>query len=353
VRSIVAAGMLATLLAGCGGMTMPSSSPYAANAAIARLAGGSKPGFAIRGKLYAITQQQVYPGIAGGLQAYTGSKPRLLGSVDGPTSDITSPSAVATDRRGEVFVGNGFGDNSCQTCAITEYEKNRYGDVAPMATVRDNVGWTYGLAIDGRNNVYVAGQRPQSSDGRNGVFAFKGGKYSLSRQLDMDHEGTGIALDSKKRIYLATINNGYQEKGALEVFAAGTHGSSSPIGTITGPHTGMSVPHGVAIDSAGDIYVAQFAANSVTVYSANTKNGNATPIRTVVGSATQLQQPASLSFDKAGNLYVCDGGSPYDILVFAPNAEGDAAPVAVLQSPPLQYAPYRATTFPQSSPGPP
>ncbi|HEY1429574.1 MAG TPA: hypothetical protein VGF18_08370, partial [Candidatus Tumulicola sp.] len=168
----------------------------------------SANGFKIAGRLYVITQQSAYPSIPGGLQGYGGSKPRLLGTIAGPTSEIDSPTAIATDRRGNMFVANGFGDDSCQTCVITEYGKGQYGDVAPMASIRDRVGWTYGIAIDAENDIYIAGQQPQSSDGVNGVYAYKNGSYGRSRQLDLHHEGTGIALDSHKRIYLSTINNG-------------------------------------------------------------------------------------------------------------------------------------------------
>jgi sugar lactone lactonase YvrE len=351
LRSILALGMLATGLSGCGGFATPPAVSHSASDAMDRRADRSDKRFAVRGTLYVLTQQQAYPGIAGGLQAYTGYKPRLLGGIDGPASGINSPIAVATDTRGNIFVANGFGDDSCGTCAITEYAKGQYGDVAPVATISDS-GWINGVSIDTHGNVYVAGQLPKTTNGVNGVYKYSGGSYGLSRQLDPAHQGSGIALDSQRRIYLSTIGNGYGKKGAVEVFAAGTKGSSHPIGTITGPDSQFFLPQGIAIDASGAIYVAQYDGDAITVYAPGTTNGDATPIRTISGDKTRIAFPSSLSIDKNGNLYVCDAGSPNLVLVFAPGAKKNVAPIEVFTSPPLQYAPLRATVFPESAPGP-
>ena len=50
------------------------------------------------------------------------------------------------------------------------------------------------------------------------------------------------------------------------VYSAGSHGDAAPLATISGSNTGLMEPCGVALDSAGNIYVADFLAASVFVY---------------------------------------------------------------------------------------
>jgi DNA-binding beta-propeller fold protein YncE len=54
--------------------------------------------------------------------------------------------------------------------------------------------------------------------------------------------------------------------------------------------TGLNNPIGVALDSAGNLYVANFKGHSITVY-ASGASGTVTPTRTVSGNFTGLGFP--------------------------------------------------------------
>jgi DNA-binding beta-propeller fold protein YncE len=78
------------------------------------------------------------------------------------------------------------------------------------------------------------------------------------------------------------------------VFAPHANGNVSPILTIAGSKTGLSIPDQITFDSSGKIYVTNQTTNSVTVYAAHA-SGNVAPIRTIVGSNTLLGNPAGIS----------------------------------------------------------
>ena len=88
----------------------------------------------------------------------------------------------------------------------------------------------------------------------------------------------------------------------------------------------------VAVDSAGNVYVANGNAGgatpSILEFSAGS-TGNIAPMRTISGSATMLSVPRNLSVDGAGNIYVLND---LNILKFSPRAMGNAAPTSTMSS---------------------
>ena len=109
----------------------------------------------------------------------------------------------------------------------------------------------------------------------------------------------GIAVDSSGKIYVADDGNEEDEgisPGVL-VYAAGSNASAAPIATISGSNTGLGEAyssHGIALDSSGNIYVANFYTPSVFVYPAGS-NGNVFPSATISGPATELSEPQFLA----------------------------------------------------------
>ena len=87
-------------------------------------------------------------------------------------------------------------------------------------------------------------------------------------------------------------------------FQGGSTGTATPVRSIAGAATGLSGVAGVALDSAGNLYVANSTggggSGSVTIYSPGA-SGNVAPIHTIT---TGTSTPANLTFDQYGTLYV-------------------------------------------------
>ncbi len=102
----------------------------------------------------------------------------------------------------------------------------------------------------------------------------------------------------------------------------------APIANISGASTGLTNPAGVAVDAAGNIYVAD-AGNASVLEFAKGATGNVAPLRVISGAATMLQQPLDVRVDANGLIYVSDAGAQ-KVFVFAAGATGNVAPTITL-----------------------
>lgn len=114
------------------------------------------------------------------------------------------------------------------------------------------------------------------------------------------------------------------------VFPQNANGGPVPAQDITGSVTGLSVPQGVAVDNAGNIWVTNTGTSSITEYAAGS-TGNVAPINTVQGSSTFLTTPIGITFNANGDMFVVnsaiDGSGFFEILEFGPNPVGNQAPI--------------------------
>src|SRR5208282_2754745 len=122
-------------------------------------------------------------------------------------------------------------------------------------------------------------------------------------------------------------------------------GNVAPIATIAGSNTGLGYPSGVAIDGTGNIYVANKATDTVTIYSplgSSTGALNESPTATIGGSNTGMDSPAGIAVDASGNIYVTnEGGFDGDnasVTVYPPGSTGNAAPAVTIAGPATQLA---------------
>ena len=152
----------------------------------------------------------------------------------------------------------------------------------------------------------------------------------------------GVALDGAGNIYVA--ENAGPSGSLIVVYAPG---SSTPSRTITMP-SGWTIIGGygfggpMTVDSAGDVYIATSGGSttneSIYVFGP-TANGAATPIRTIFGSLTQIQNPTQFALDAAGDLYAVMANSdilPPILVMYPAGSSGNVAPTLITSS---QYTP--------------
>ncbi len=152
-------------------------------------------------------------------------------------------------------------------------------------------GWKrpYGVAVDTSANVYV------TDISSNYVVRLSGGGTGTPVSLPTPAGGfigpAGIAVNTTNGNVALAANGSNQ----LFQIAGGT-------GTPTALSTTFNQPSGVAIDAAGNVYVADFT----SVYKVPGGTGTPTAVPTPTGG---WSQPQCLAVDASGNLYVADAGN--------------------------------------------
>jgi sugar lactone lactonase YvrE len=125
----------------------------------------------------------------------------------------------------------------------------------------------------------------------------------------------GTAVDAKGNVYVADQNNNLIRKisaaGLVTTLAgSGTQGSSNGIGTAAS----FARPEGVAIDGAGNVYVADFGNNMIRMINPSgvvtTVAGNGTlGSANGAGTVATFNGPTALTVDISGDIYVADFGN--------------------------------------------
>ena len=100
-----------------------------------------------------------------------------------------------------------------------------------------------------------------------------------------------VAVDAAGNVYIADTGN-----GAIKEWTAATQQVSTLVSS------GLSAPAGVAVDAAGNVYIADTGNNAIKEWNASTEQ-----VSTLVGAG--LSAPAGVAVDSFGNVYVADSGN--------------------------------------------
>jgi uncharacterized protein (TIGR03437 family) len=182
-----------------------------------------------------------------------------------------------------------------------------------------------GLAVDASGKLYIA----DSGNFRvrrisNGTIAAMAGNGTQGYGGDRDSalnarfDGVaGIAVDAAGNLYIADFYNNAIRKvtaGTITTVAGnGTYGSGGDNGPAT--RAQLAGPSGIAVDVAGNLYIAEAYGNRIRKVSngiITTVAGNGTAgfsgDKAAATSAT-LRQPSDVAVDSSGNLYIADYGN--------------------------------------------
>ena len=251
------------------------------------------------------------------------------GFVDGTGSAarFNGPAAVAVDSAGNVYVADSD-NNAIRKVTAAGVVTTLAGVAGAASGTNDGTGSAArfngpaGVAVDNAGNVYVAdrGNDTIRKVTAGGVVTTLAGLAVLSGTND----GTGsaarfnqpysVAVDGAGNVYVAdTYNCTIRKVTAAGVVTtlAGLAGNTST-NDGTGSAARFFQPHGVAADSAGNIYVADTynctirkvtAAGVVTTlagsaFYAGSADGT--------GNSAQFFFPEGVAVDSAGNVYVAD-----------------------------------------------
>jgi trimeric autotransporter adhesin len=252
---------------------------------------------------------------------------------------LNGPNAVATDSAGNLYVTD-FGNSRIRkitpagliTSAAGVNRKGLFtGDGGKAASVP--LTCPRGVAVDSAGNLYIADPynhhiRKATPVGLmtiiagNGIRGFSGdGGKAVSAQLDNPQ---GVAVDSTGNLYIADMGNHRIRKvtsaGVITtVVRTQKGGFIRALGILAGMLTGDPIyvngdgPQGVAVDSLGNIYIAEIyhcrvrkvtPAGKITTIAGNGIHGYSGDGGKAVSA--HLGSPYDVAIDSAGNLYIAD-----------------------------------------------
>jgi hypothetical protein len=273
----------------------------------------------------------------------TAAPARVIGgSVLQNNTGLRGTFGLALGKADVIYAAN-HGDNGTPP-SITVYAPDANGNIAPSTVITGPVSGLsepQGLVIrKNTDSILVANWvDPPAAGHDSSIIEFPVDSADSRPSGNVGGNSTGIAspggvaLDGQSHVYVSE-----SATNRILVFEPrpGTQHNSAPIRTIAGPNTLLNRPTGMAVDSQGNLLVVNLGNDSITVY-APAANGDAAPLRRLGGpgaTSTHLLQPYGIALDSAGHLFVTQGNS---FLVFAANASGSQAPMQIVTDPHLNY----------------
>jgi len=241
------------------------------------------------------------------------------GSADGSGTNahFWAPFGIALDPAGDIFVAD-TGNNTIRKISPAGVVSTIAG-LAGQAGTNDGVGSLarfrnpWGVAADNAGNVYVA---DMSNDTIRKITPADH-VYTIAGQAgmsgDADGFGTGarfnnpfgIAVDSAGNVYVSdTANNDIRKitVGHVVTTLAGLPGNAGNTDG-SGSDARFWSPQGLAVDSAGNIYVADTGNNAIRKI---TPMGVVTTLPVSTDKTLLLNGPGGVAVDGNGNVYVAD-----------------------------------------------
>ena len=277
---------------------------------------------------------RVWKSTAGVISTLAGNGLNSYSGDGGPAvrAQVDTPAGMVVDSAGNVYFADSANhrvrkiaaDGSVVTVAGTG-TPGYGGDGGPAAAALLNQ--PMGLAVDGQFNLYIAdtgNNRLRIVDPTGNIATIAGvgnaaffgdGGLSLNAAV---HAPRGVAIDSGGNLYIADTLDHRVRKITLDgmintIAGKGLPGFSGDGGPAV--NAMLNFPSSVAVDASGNLYIADQANNRIRMVSTTGI------ISTVVGSnglnglgdggpatSAQIIAPQGVTIDSAGNLYISDSG---------------------------------------------
>jgi sugar lactone lactonase YvrE len=258
----------------------------------------------------------------GVVSTFAGSGSSGFSDGTGTAARFYGPTGVAVDGSGNVFVAdsNNYAIRKISPAGVVSTLAGDGPDgffhgaeTLPSAKLPD------GVAVDGSGNVFVADSgnstiRKISSAGMVSTLAGSGslGFSNGTGTAASFARPSGVAVDSSGNVFVADTYNHAIRKitpaGVVSTFAGGvSYGFTNGTGTVAS----FSMPTGVAVDSSGNVFVADTGNNVIRKITpagvVSTFAGSGTGgFTNGTGTAASFLWPTGVAVDNSGNVFVAD-----------------------------------------------
>ena len=239
------------------------------------------------------------------------------------SASLYSPGGVAVDSGGNLYIADTYNERIRKVLGGTittiagngEYRFSGDGGPATSASLNEPTA----LAVDSTGNVYIADYfNNRIRKVSNGTIATVAGDGSQGFSSDgvpatgaSLYYPAGVAVDSAGNLYIADTSNNRIRKvsnGTITTVAGNGLGYFAGDG---GPAISASLdhPNGVAIDSTGSLYIADSVVRKVSKGTITTVAGDGSFGFSGDGglaASASLSFPEGVAIDSAGNLYIAD-----------------------------------------------
>jgi sugar lactone lactonase YvrE len=277
------------------------------------------------------SNEQASNGCIGALNLVAGTTTGFSGDNAAATSaQLAAPSGVAVDSSGNVYIADTTNNRIRKVAAgtgiITTYAGGGASTACTFSGTATSVSLNAprGVAVDSSGNVYIAdtgnncvrkvvsGTVSQvAGGGASTACSFAGAATAISMLSPR-----GIAVDSSGNVYIADSSRNCIRKvtsGNISLFAgSGATATCSFSGTAAS--VSLSLPSAVAVDSSGTVYIADTTNNCIRKVASGTVSqvagGGATTTCSFAGTAStvSLSAPTGVAIDSSGRVVVADSG---------------------------------------------
>lgn len=250
-------------------------------------------------------------------------------------TSVNTAYGVAVDNAGNpCIVGELYTSNSSQEIFVIKFDAsgNQLWAVQigkPNSLTNDR---GYGIAVDGAGNFYVTGHT--SSEGAGGSDAYlakisSSGLGLWQRRLGGtgNEWGYAVAVDGSGNVFMAGTNTSEASYNQALLAKYNSNGTLQWQRAFYQNGNAQNYFHGVAVDSAGNIYAAGRVGTATAFLAKYNTSGTLQWSRKFDNGSTGAEELRAVTVDGADNIYVVGGfvaagGSYYDALIAKYNTSG-------------------------------